>query len=136
MLYDHPERIAQFSDVLAEVLQYGKERCGLVTTLTEFARWWQRRERFAWSARVTDARLELQVSKGADDLTVIVEQDGRFAALPAAAGSHQLSTLKWRALPEPVRFDRRSLAARRPSLLLQARSLHRKVQKNLQGHRG
>jgi hypothetical protein len=104
--------------------------------LTDYARWWQRRERLAWSARVTDARLELQARKGADDMTVIVEQDGRYAALPAATGTHPLAALKGKTLPAPVPFDPHSLATRQPSLLLRARSFQRKVQKNLQGHRG
>jgi len=135
-LYDHPERIAQFSDVLADVLQHGKERCGSTTTLTEFARWWQRRERFAWSARVTDAGLEIQTRKSGDDLSVIAEQGCQFSGLPATAGAYPLATLEWQPLPEPVRFDPRNLAAREPSLLLRARGLERRVRKNLQGHRG
>jgi hypothetical protein len=135
-LYDHPERIAQFSDLLADVLQYGKERCGSVTTMTEFARWWQRRERFEWSARVSDGRLEVEAKRTESDLAVAIDMDGRFALLPAAAGTWPLSELEWRALPEPVRFDPKSLAARKPSLMLHARSLQRKARKNLQGQRG
>ncbi len=135
-LYDHPERIVQFSDLLADVLQYAKERCGSITTMTEYARWWQRRERFEWSARVSDGRLEVEAKKTEANLAVIVEQDNRFALLPSAAGTWPLSELEWHALPEPVRFDPKNLAARKPSLLLHARSLHRKARKNLQGHRG
>jgi peptidoglycan/xylan/chitin deacetylase (PgdA/CDA1 family) len=135
-LYDHPERIAQFSDLLADVLAYGKERCGAVTTMTEFARWWQHRERFAWSARVSDKELEIRVKAGEAALRVIAEQGERYAVLPAGPGSHSLNTLTWHALPEPVRFDPRSLATRKPSLVLQARSLNRKARKTLRGHRG
>jgi hypothetical protein len=135
-LYDHPERIAQFSDVLADVLLYGKERCGSVTTVTEFARWWQRREQFVWSAHVSDAQLEIRAQESINDLVVVVEQEDRYALLPAGPGKHSLAALQWHHLPEPVRFDPRSLAARQPSLLLRARSLHRKARKNLQGHRG
>jgi peptidoglycan/xylan/chitin deacetylase (PgdA/CDA1 family) len=135
-LYDHPERIAQFSDVLADVLQHGKECCGATTTMTDYARWWQRRERFAWTSRVSDAGLEIRAKKNAEDLTVIVEQDGRYARLPAATGAYPLTSLTWHAGPEPVRFEPRSLATRKPSLLLRARSLNRKARKTLRGHRG
>jgi peptidoglycan/xylan/chitin deacetylase (PgdA/CDA1 family) len=126
-LYDHPERIAQFSDVLADVLEYGKERCGAVTTLTEFARWWQRREKFAWSARMSGTEIEIQAKASSDDLAILVEQDDRYAVLPAGPGRHSLGELEWHALPEPVRFDPRSLAARKPSLLFRARSLRRRM---------
>ena len=135
-LYDHPERIAQFSDVLVDVLQYGKERCGSVTTLTEFARWWQRRERFDWSARVSGNELETKAERGGGDFSVIVEQGGRYATLPAETGRHVLTALEWRALPEPVQFDPRSLAARAPGPRLRAGSLLRRARKTLQGHRG
>ena len=135
-LYDHPQRIAQFSDLLADVLHYAKERCGSVTTMTEFARWWQRREKFAWSARMSDGQLVIQAKESANDLAVVVEQENRYAVVPAGPGRYSLDALEWHALPEPVRFDPRSLAARKPSLLLHARSLQRTTRKNLQGHRG
>jgi peptidoglycan/xylan/chitin deacetylase (PgdA/CDA1 family) len=135
ILYDHPERIVQYGDVLADVLRYGKERCGSVATLTEFARWWQRREQYAWSARVTEAGLEVKSESGPDDLTIVVEQDGRYCVLPAGPGRHKLAALEWEALPEPVRFDPRYLACRKPSLLLHARSIQRRAQKNLHGQR-
>ena len=135
-LYDHPERITQFSDVLADVLQYGKERCGSATTMTEYARWWQRRERLAWSARMSEKGLEIRAEAGGDDFSVVVERDERYATLPAVPGRYALTALKWQALPEPVRFDPRSLAARTSSLLLCARSFHRQARKTLRGHRG
>jgi len=136
ILYDHPERIAQYSDVLADVLQYGKERCGSVTTLTGFARWWQRREQYAWSARMTETGLEVKSEKGPDDLSIVVERGERYSVLPAGPGRYKLAELEWQALPEPVRFDSRSLACRKPSLLLHARNIRRRAQKNLQGARG
>jgi len=135
-LYDHPERIAQFSDVLADVLLYGKERCGSVTTLTEFAQWWQRRERFDWSVRMSDAGLAIQAEASADDLSVVVEHGNSFFTLPAVTGRHPLATLTWRTMPEPARFDPRNLAARRLSLRLRASSFLRRVRKTLQGQRG
>jgi peptidoglycan/xylan/chitin deacetylase (PgdA/CDA1 family) len=135
-LYDHPGRIAQFSDLLADVLEYGKKRCGSVTTMTEFARWWQQRERCKWSATVSDKALQVNTQSDDSRMSVVVEQDGRFAALPAGSGEYSLSELKWRPLPEPIPFDPNALLARKPSVLLQAKSLHRRVRKNLQGHRG
>jgi hypothetical protein len=136
LLYDHPERIAQFSDVLADVLLYGKERCGSVTTLTEFTRWWQRRERFDWMVRAPDAGIEIQTGTTAGELSVIVEQQDRYSTLPAGPGSYSLAALKWRPMPAPVRFDPRSLAARKPSLRQNAGSFLRRMRKTLQGHRG
>jgi len=135
-LYDHPERIAQFSDLLADVLAYGKERCGSVTTMTDYARWWQGRERFDWSNTVSGKML--QINAGSDDssLSIVAEQDGRYATLPARQVTHDLAKLDWQPLPEPIPFDPKGLAARKPSLLLRARSLNRKVRKTLQSHRG
>ena len=104
--------------------------------MTEFARWWQRREEFVWSARMSDAQLEIRAKERATDLAVIVEQEDRYAVLPAAAGTYPLSELEWHALPEPVRFDPASLSARKPGLLHHVRSLQRTARKNLQGHRG
>ena len=69
-------------------------------------------------------------------MSLVVEQDGRFAALPAGSGEYSLSEIKWRPMPEPIPFDPNALLARKPSVLLQAKSLHRRVRKNLQGHRG
>jgi len=134
--YDHPERIAQFSDLLADVLGYARERCGSVTTMTEFARWWQRRERFRYSASISDKTLQVTAELDDSELTLTVEQDGRYAPLPVRSGEYGLSGLAWRPLPEPVIFNQRDLQTRRPSLLLRARSLHRKMLKNLQGQRG
>jgi peptidoglycan/xylan/chitin deacetylase (PgdA/CDA1 family) len=135
-LYDHPERIAQFGDLLADVLEYGKERCGSVTTMTEYARWWQHRERCKWSATVSGKTLQVDTQSDDSSLSVIAEQDGRFAALPAGSGEYSLSEVNWRPLPEPIRFDPNALLTRKPSVLLRAKSLHRRVRKNLQGHRG
>jgi hypothetical protein len=135
-LYDHPERIGQFSDVLAEVLQYGKERCGSVTTLTQFARWWQRRERFDWSARSGDAGLEVQAGATVADLSVVADDAGRYSCLAAGPGSYSQAALPWQVMPEPVRFDPRSLAARKPGLRLRASSFIRRMRKTLQGRRG
>jgi len=56
--------------------------------------------------------------------------------LPAGPGRYKLAEIEWQALPEPVRFDSRYLACRKPSLLLHARNLRRRAQKNLQGGRG
>jgi hypothetical protein len=135
-LYDHPERIAQFSDVLADVLLYGKERCGSQVTLTQYAQWWQRRERFNWSASVSRDELEIRTKSSADDLALVVERAGRYSTLAAGPGSHALASLKWQASPEPVRFDPCRLAARKPSVRLRASSFLRRVRKTLQGHRG
>jgi hypothetical protein len=135
-LYDHPERIAQFSDVLADVLLYGKERCGSVTTLTEFARWWQRRERFDWTARVSDSGLEVQAGPTVDGLSIVVEDAGRYSTLAAGPASYSRAALNWQPTPEPARFDPRNLAARRLSPRLRASSFLRRVRKTLQGHRG
>ncbi len=135
-LYDHPERIDQFSDLLADVLGYAKERCGSVTTITQFVRWWQRRERLKWSSRITDTGLEIEAEPGAESISIVAEKDGSFALLPAASHRHQLDAAKWQPGPERVRFDPASLAARKPSLMLQARSLRRRARKNLRGHHG
>ncbi|MBN2465489.1 hypothetical protein JXD38_07695 [candidate division WOR-3 bacterium] len=136
ILYDHPERIAQFEDLLADVLTYGKERCGSTTTMTSYARWWRRRERFIWDASVSGKVLKVTAEQEDRDLSVVAEQDGRYVLLPVRAGEHLLSDLNWQLLPEPVPFDQRVLQSRKSSVLLQARSLNRRVRKNLQGHRG
>ncbi|MBM3330629.1 hypothetical protein FJY68_02105 [candidate division WOR-3 bacterium] len=135
-LYDHPERIAQYGDLLADVIEYGKKRCGSVTTMTEYARWWQERERCKWGATVSGKTLQLTTRKDYSNISVGVEQDKRSVTLPAVSSEYNLSELKWRPMPEPIPFDPNALLARKPSLLLQAKSLHRQVRKNLQGHRG
>jgi peptidoglycan/xylan/chitin deacetylase (PgdA/CDA1 family) len=136
ILYDHPERIAQFSDLLADVLTYGKERCGSVMTMTDYARWWQRRERFDWSASASGKSLQVDAGSEDSSLQVVVEQGEHYAALPAGSGEHELSGLDWRPLPEPVPFNPEALVTRKTGVLFQARSLSRRVRKNLQGHRG
>ncbi len=135
-LYDHPERIAQFSDVLAEVLQYGSDRCGSVTTLTQFAQWWQRRERFDWSLRMSDGDIEIQAQTRVDDLSVVLEREDCYATLPATPGDCPQTALRWRPGLKPVRFDPRALAARELSMRLRASSFLRRLRKTLQGHRG
>jgi hypothetical protein len=136
IIYDHPERIAQFEDLLSDVLAYGKERCGSTTTMTDYARWWQRREKFAWGATVSGKTLQITAASDDSDLAVLVERDGRCAELPSSSGEYDLSGLDWRPLPEPIPFDPRTLLTRKPSLLLRAKSLNRRVRKSLQGHRG
>jgi hypothetical protein len=136
IIYDHPERIGQFEDLLSDVLAYGKERCGSTTTMTDYARWWQRREKFAWGATVSGKTLQITATSEDSDLTILVEQDGRCAELPSSSGEYDLSGLDWRPLPEPIPFDPRTLLTRKPSLLLRAKSLNRRVRKSLQGHRG
>ncbi len=136
IIYDHPERIAQFEDLLSDVLAYGKERCGSVMTMTDYARWWQRREKFGWSANVSGKTLQLKADTEDSSLSVVAEQGGQYAILPARSGEYDLAGLEWQPLPEPIRFDSKALLARKPSVLLKARSLNRQVRKNLQGHRG
>jgi hypothetical protein len=135
-LYDHPDRIAQFGDVLADVLLYAKERCGATTTMTTYARWWKKRERLDWQALASGSELEIRAPADAGDLSVIVEQGGRYAMMPLRPARRPLDSLAWLSLPQPVRFDRRSLAARKPSLLLWTRGFQRRLRKNLQARRG
>jgi len=136
IVYDHPERIAQFGGLLADVLAYGRERCGSVVTMTDFARWWQRREEYNWSATVSGKTLQVSAASEDSNLSVVVEQGEEYATLPAKPGKYRLSVLGWQPLPEPIPFDPQALLARRPGILLRARSLNRRVRKNLQGHRG
>jgi hypothetical protein len=118
------------------MLEYGKERCGSVTTMTELARWWQRREKFAWGATVSGKVLQIKAAAADSSLSVTVEQGERRATIPAREAAYELPELDWQPLPEPVPFDPRSLAARKHSLLHRARSLNRRARKTLRGHRG
>ena len=136
ILYDHPERIAQFSDLLADVLHYGKERCGAAVTMTDYARWWQRRERLTWNATISGNVLQVTADKNDSALSLVAEQGGRSAKLPACSGDYRLTDLNWQPLPDPVPFNPKALLSRKPSLLLRARSVNRRVRKNLQGRRG
>jgi hypothetical protein len=123
--------------VLADVLPYAKERCGATTTMTGYARWWKKRERVDWQARVSEAELEIQAeADAAGDFSIVVEQGRRYAMMPLRPAKRSLASLAWLNLPEPVRFDRRSLQARKPSLLLWARNFRRNLRKNLQARRG
>lgn len=135
-LYDHPERIVEFSNLLADVLAYGRERCGAATTMTAYARWWQKREQCKWSATTSDKVLQVAAKADASTVSVVVEQGGSFAVLPAGSGRYDLAELTWRPLPEAIPFNPDSLESRKPSPLLRAKNLHRRVRKNLQGHRG
>jgi hypothetical protein len=135
-LYDHPERIEQYGDVLADVLAYGRERCGALTTLSDYARWWQRRERFGWNARAADGRLEIAAESADEGLRIAVEKGGQQAILPAVTGDYLLTSLDWKPLPEPCPFGPNDVVARKTDLRFRARDLLRRARKNLQGHRG
>jgi hypothetical protein len=134
-LYDHPERIAPYQDVLADVLKHGLERCGSATTLSEYARWWQRREEISYSARCAGDELQIEAQPVAG-VSLAVERGGRCTRVPVRGAKYKLSDLRWLPLPESAAFAVGDLRARAPNWRVAASARVRGVRKYLQGRRG
>jgi peptidoglycan/xylan/chitin deacetylase (PgdA/CDA1 family) len=133
-IYDHPERVAQHEGLLEQVLKYGKERCRKLLTLTEYARWWQGRERASFTVRPNQRGLGLEGEARADVLLTI-EQTDRFARVPVTPSRIEYDKLTWRSSPARVRFNRECLKAVSPNLRVLASDRLRRLRKTLQGRR-
>ena len=95
-IYDHPETIARhlatFSGIVGASLLYCKQK----TTLTDYARWWQMREKVRYAATAKPRAVEVSQESGAPGFHLVVEQEGRWAAVPLRDGAIALERLEWR----------------------------------------
>lgn len=134
-LYDHPERIAQSTEVLGRVLNHGVKRCGGWTTLTAFADWWRRRETLRFGIRADETALEVATETPGYADALVVELGARAARIRLDNCKARYDALDWGLLPEPVGFDRRWLRARRTGLMIRVREWLRRARKDLQAGR-
>ncbi len=135
LLYDHPTHVAGEFEVWREVLDHGRQRCGMWTTLAELARFWQRREQVRLGVEVTRDRVSIDMAVPAEDCPVVVEFAGQYSILPPTAGEYALSGLAWLQFPEPCRFDPVLARIRQPSAAFKLKELHRHLLKHLQSRR-
>jgi hypothetical protein len=135
-LYDHPTQVARMPEVWAEVLEYGRVRCGGAVTLTDYASWWRRRESINLTVKPLPNGIEFAAAPAHADVSLVVEVGDRRAELPLRSGQYDLDRLVWTSAPEPVRPDPLVSELRRSSLRLTLREWRRSVEKHLQSGRG
>lgn len=112
-LFGHPADIHRFGDGARGVLRYGVSVCGSWSTLSDYARWWARREQVRYCSVSGGDSIRLDVDAGADSQFVRVDVGQRQAVLELKPGRFHLAALRWRAIRPPVRFPAWMLAAAR-----------------------
>jgi hypothetical protein len=135
LLYDHPAVVSETADVWTEVLDYGLRCCGEWTTLSEFARFWQRREAVKVRVKLAPDRIHLTADAPAGDCPVVVERGRRQALLRPVSGVYVLDELEWTERPEPIGFDPSLVETRYRDFAFKLRELQRGLMKHLQSRR-
>ncbi|MGQ9708404.1 MAG: hypothetical protein ACUVUR_05960 [bacterium] len=130
-LYDHPGMIVRYPQVISEVIRYGLERCGNWITMSDYCRWWQKRERVHFSCWVNEKEIELEVEKGSPDVLLVVEHQQKVAQLELCSGRYALESLQWQPL-QILPFSNRELKTRQHAFLLSAHELIRQIRRGLQ----
>lgn len=110
LLYDHPNTIVRYGELMRRVLTAGIASCETRLTMTEYARFWIRRSTASYQVFVRDDTLEVKVSSGEGVANLVVEKDGRQALVPLASATLSLPGLDWRPIQKPPPFDLESLA--------------------------
>ncbi len=130
-LYDHPHMIVRYPRVISEVIKYGLECCGAWMTMSDFCRWWQKREMVKYDCRFIEGGIEVTSANGMDDIGLVLEYGQKRAGLPLCAQRCDFDAVKW----EPVTvmpFDSSELRIKKYPLTLHAHEIVRQIQKRLQ----
>jgi hypothetical protein len=96
LLYDHPGGIAADRELLVRILRDARELCGVSLTLTEYARWWHRREQVRLEVVLQPDAVELVVKRGDEQVEAEIEARGQYARVPLRSGRYPLAGLSWR----------------------------------------
>jgi peptidoglycan/xylan/chitin deacetylase (PgdA/CDA1 family) len=131
-LYDHPERITEHRDVWEEILKYGPTTCGGSITLTDYARWWLRREQVSYLARADATGVSVECGHADDQCHLVIEHQGQYGRAEMVSGRIDYARLSWQDLPGPVPFEPAAAGTRRTSLRFMASSSARRVRYSLQ----
>ncbi len=129
-LYDHPSTIVRYSDVVNEIISYGLARCGNWLTMTDYWRWWRKRERVNYCVEFEKEEVVLATDCDDADISLVIEKDNMIAYLPLVSGRYQLQDLEW--LPVSVlEFEREEINTGQFSVRVKCQNLIRSLQQRL-----
>lgn len=112
-LYDHPQWIVQYQDVMEDVLRYGIEQCGSWTTLTEYHHWWIQREQIRYDISITKDGMDVRVKNDNSDVALVIENKNEIAFVPLVSGLVTFKDLKWIKINQDMSFDKNEICTRR-----------------------
>ncbi len=130
-LYGHPGKLTRFANELQAVLGYGVARCGAWTTVTDYARWWMKREKARFGLSQKSGLFMVEVETGAEDVELVLERKDSCARVPFRSQEIELGRLDWQPLPPAARFDPRELAARSRTWVVYFRETLRQLRKRM-----
>lgn len=130
-LYEHPEMIVRYPEVISAVIRYALERCDDCMTMSEYCRWWQEREKVRYNCRFNQGVIELEVSNGMSDINLVLEYGERRATLPLSAHRIEFDSLRWKPVAV-MPFDQNELRTKKYPLQLRISETIRQMQRRLQ----
>jgi hypothetical protein len=132
LLYDHPDGAERHAEVLRHVLAEATRWFSRATTMTDYARWWQRRAQAHSSFRMMANATVIESAGYHDDVTAVAEHPHMVSACPM--NDRRIEVAKMPAAPRPptAALDLRTIDARRQSLRRTASRATRSVRKRLQ----
>ncbi|MEO0070018.1 MAG: hypothetical protein ABIK18_04400 [candidate division WOR-3 bacterium] len=136
-LYDHPNWISRYPEIFMEILSYGIQRCGFFTTITDYYRWWRKREEVRYNVWVVDDGIEITVQNGGEDVYLIIEYQDRMAFIPLTSGKVKFDKISWQPLSISMPFNSKEITTRgrewlmRPYYLLSEVMRWRQIRKEM-----
>ncbi|MEO0082725.1 MAG: polysaccharide deacetylase family protein [candidate division WOR-3 bacterium] len=99
ILYDHPSVLERFADQFETVAACGLRECGVGITMTEYARWWVKREKTRLWVGVRGRELELETDLDDADTYLVAFREDQMAIVPLRNERIGLDRLEWRTHP-------------------------------------
>jgi len=130
-LYDHPGMIVRYPEVVSEVIKYGLERCGTWITMSDYCRWWQKREQVRFGCFINEQILKLAVENETSEICLIVEHQQGIARVQLSPKRHRLELLPWQPV-QALPFDPKELQTRKWNLRFFIQELERQIRRRLQ----
>ena len=135
-LYDHPEQISQKAEVLRQIIDDAVTRCGGTITLTDYFRWWRRREGQAFDLSADANGITVATANAYEDIDLVVEMGERQARLPLRNATPTYEELDWQEILPAARFDTNWIRAGQVGPRVRIRELRRSLLKRLQERQG
>ncbi len=111
-IYDHPEWIVKYKELWQDIIQYGKERCGNWSTLTEYYQWWCGRERSSYTVIANGKDLEIKAEPPTREMSLVINYNGQKAVIPFSSERINIDNLVWTEITY-LKFNRLEVYTRR-----------------------